>query len=211
MRDCPNVEIRDLLPDFVHRTLADDAMARVTAHVASCADCRAEVALLRSAAAALRTRPAVNVAAIVRALPAPSGAPPRLVLEGREGTVERPIGGRPPLLRRARWAAVAAAAAVIAVVTARGPATTADETASVAQAVDSVRPSGPGGAAAAPAAPVAGSQPAQLAMSLAGGPVDLTDSELEALLGDLETIDAMPSEEPEEPADPLREGGEDAR
>jgi anti-sigma factor RsiW len=219
MRDCPNAEMRDLLPDLVHRTLSDGDMARVTAHVASCAECREEVALLRSAAAALRERPAVNVAAIVRALPAPPAQAPRLVLEGAPPRVARPA--RAPAAHRRAWsragAVAAAAAAVLTVFVARDrvpgvvnrastvPGAVAPESAMVNAAPTAARPGVPSGGTEAPSGPPA----TQLAMSLAGGPGDLTDGELEALIGELETIDALPRVEPEEHVDPLREGGEE--
>ena len=70
MTDCPNGEVRDLLPDLLHDRLAPDERRRVEAHVASCADCQQELALLRAMRTSLRrTRPA-NVAAIVAAVPA---------------------------------------------------------------------------------------------------------------------------------------------
>src|SRR5450759_5088733 len=73
MRDCPDGAIRDLLPDFVHETLPAAERARVERHVAACADCTAEVELIRSARAAfVAIAPAVDVARIVASLP---GAP----------------------------------------------------------------------------------------------------------------------------------------
>jgi anti-sigma factor RsiW len=70
MNDCSNAEIRDLLCDAVHGTLAGDARHRVDAHVASCADCSAELALLHRARAVLaRSTPRVDVARIASAIP----------------------------------------------------------------------------------------------------------------------------------------------
>ena len=69
MNDCPNAEIRDLLCDAVHGTLADADRRRVEAHVAACADCRAELALLHRARAVLaRGAPSIDTARIVAAI-----------------------------------------------------------------------------------------------------------------------------------------------
>lgn len=70
MSDCPNVEIRELLPEYLSGTLSDVRRSEVSSHVASCEDCAEELALLqliRQAYAA--STPAVNVSAIVAKLP----------------------------------------------------------------------------------------------------------------------------------------------
>jgi hypothetical protein len=46
MRDCPNVEMREQLPELMHGVLRADVAAEMRAHVAQCADCRAELELL---------------------------------------------------------------------------------------------------------------------------------------------------------------------
>ena len=42
MNDCPNAEMRDLLPDLLHERLDASPRAVVSAHVGACEDCRAE-------------------------------------------------------------------------------------------------------------------------------------------------------------------------
>ena len=70
MNDCPNAEMRDLLCDVVHRTMPDADCRRVEDHIATCADCSAEIALIRRAHAVLTRRaPAIDTRAIVAALP----------------------------------------------------------------------------------------------------------------------------------------------
>ena len=71
MRDCPNAEMRDLLPELLNDRLTADVRAAVQAHVDSCDDCRAELALLADVRAMART-PRVDTAKIVAALPARS-------------------------------------------------------------------------------------------------------------------------------------------
>ena len=68
MGDCPNVEMRERLPDLLHGVLrAEDAVA-VRAHVAQCEDCRAELEMLESVRGAL-VAPRVDTARIVAKLP----------------------------------------------------------------------------------------------------------------------------------------------
>src|SRR5208282_1963054 len=74
MRDCPDGELRDLLPGYVHGTLPAAEVAAVAAHLETCADCAAEVGLIEAASRAFPI-PAVDLARIVKALPAaPRGA-----------------------------------------------------------------------------------------------------------------------------------------
>ena len=80
MRDCANGDMRDQLPDWVHGRLDAERAQRVAMHVADCADCAEEVALLRDLARSLTAvAPTVNVAAIVAALPRPPKARARVV------------------------------------------------------------------------------------------------------------------------------------
>jgi anti-sigma factor RsiW len=76
MNDCPNGDIRDLLPDLLHGRLGANERADVEAHLRDCADCRDELELLRSMRSALRRAPAVRVDRIVAGIP-PYRAPMR--------------------------------------------------------------------------------------------------------------------------------------
>jgi anti-sigma factor RsiW len=69
MTDCPNGEIRDLLPDLVHARLDAGERDRVKAHIAGCQDCTAEVALLERIRASAGRGASVNVERVVSALP----------------------------------------------------------------------------------------------------------------------------------------------
>jgi hypothetical protein len=77
MRDCPDGAMRDLLPGYVNETLPERERAMVAAHLATCADCAAEVELIRSARAAYPA-PAVNVLRIVAAVPSRASVERRL-------------------------------------------------------------------------------------------------------------------------------------
>jgi hypothetical protein len=62
-RQCDNVTMREMLPDLLHDRLSADVRASVQAHVNGCADCRAELELLRGVVAGV-TVPRVDVSRI---------------------------------------------------------------------------------------------------------------------------------------------------
>lgn len=70
MTDCPNGDVRDLLPDLLHGRLTPEVRREVEAHISECGDCRAELALLGGMRSTLRRTPAVDVAGIAAAVPA---------------------------------------------------------------------------------------------------------------------------------------------
>lgn len=74
MSDCTNLEVRELLPEYVHGRLGALEIKWVETHVASCAECANELSLLRSVREAYARVPAVNVARIAGALPRPRAA-----------------------------------------------------------------------------------------------------------------------------------------
>jgi hypothetical protein len=197
MRDCADGELRDLLPDFVHGTLAATEQVRVRAHVASCADCEAEVELLRAVGAAFPT-PAVDVRRIVAALPAGAG-----------GAV------RPPAFTIRPWR-LAAAATILAVA---GISLAVARETFVAAGSRSVTVATPGTVPHVEEAPVAaaGETIASVArpvrsetgLSFDGGLSDLTDQQVKALLVEIDALDAKPNAEPDSPVGhivPVREG-----
>lgn len=76
MSDCLNVEIREQLPEYLSGTLSAHRRAEVEAHLAGCEDCADELELLRLVREAYaETAPAVNVDAIVSALPRRASRP----------------------------------------------------------------------------------------------------------------------------------------
>jgi len=104
MNDCPNAEMRDLLPDLLHERLDAPIRAAVAAHVGTCEDCRAELALLGGVQRMLtKQTPRVDVAYVVGALP----------LASKQRASKQPAAR----VARRRWAdwRVAAAVAVLAV------------------------------------------------------------------------------------------------
>ena len=195
MTDCPNAEMRDRLPDLLHERLDASARAVVMAHVEQCADCRAEIMLLHEARVALSSgMRAVDVTSITRFVIARTASP---------------VVARPPRPRvRSTWmdwrvaasiAVLAVGGASFAVIRARrqpvaAPVTTAVSPAvqvPVAQQVATDTERRVSRATPTPAAAT------NAELSAGGGVGDLSDNDLRTLLDDLQSIDAMPSTEPE--------------
>jgi hypothetical protein len=196
MTDCPNGDIRDLLPDLLHGRLGAAKRAEVEAHVRDCADCRDELELLRDMRVALRPAPAVDVGAIVTSIP-PYRAPARQVSS-------RSWGG---------WRIAAAitllAAGGTSVAVARHGTTVRTDSAQVAtmREFDSL----PGNAHVAVTVepPVVGSSStpetatpnAARELAFAGGTIgDLDDSELSTLIDDVGSLRAVTPPEPDNAA-----------
>lgn len=196
MTDCPNGDIRDLLPDLLHGRLGAAERVEVEAHVRECADCREELELLRGMQAALRPAPAVDVGAIVAGIP-PYRAPARQISS-------RGWGG---------WR-IAAAVTILAaggtsVVVARHGTTVRSDSAHVATVREfdslpgsahvpvTVEPPGVGSSSAPESA--APNAPRELAF--AGGTIgDLDDSELSTLIDDVGSLRAVTPAEPDNAA-----------
>ena len=178
MDDCVNGEIRDLLPELVSGTLPAGEVARVQEHVRACADCAAEVELLRTVRAAMRLAPPMNTARIAEAVQASTAR--RLAarrIPARVGRIAAlsmiVVLGAVGLWSTRDTAGVSDAGGPPAVVTAAGEAPTVVE-----QPVAESQPR------AAPRAPV------QLAL---GGDVSqLGDDELVALMQEVAALEAMP-------------------
>lgn len=191
MNDCINADIRDQLPELLHGRLDASARQRVEAHLAGCADCAAELHLLRGMHRMMHAAPSLNVGALAQSIPAYRVAAPSW----------------------RRWAmaagvvVVAGGAALIGLVQ-RAPAHA--PLASVSQLppsapVQVIRPSAP---AVAPV-PMPDSEPRTRVatnvespavqapareLALGGSALnDLSDSELTALLKAIDGLDAVPS------------------
>lgn len=79
MNDCPNADIRDRLPDLLHERLDVSMRAAVMAHVDGCVDCRAELELLRGVHGMLMSQtPRVDIDYVVKALPKRAARPVRV-------------------------------------------------------------------------------------------------------------------------------------
>lgn len=176
MRECDELNVRDALPLLLQGQLAAAARERVRSHVSQCAACTEELALLERAAQLFAAAtPRVDLAAIVAKLPAAPAAAARPAL-----SVVRGGAGRTAMPRYA-LAAVASLTLVA--------------TLSFVALRDRVFGSGMSDGAVAPdsAVPVA-TVPVAI---VAGAELDdLGSAELEALLVDLDRMEATVAAEP---------------
>jgi hypothetical protein len=189
MTDCPNVEIRDRLPDLLHERLDPSTRAAVMAHVVDCQDCDVELRLLREARTVLSSGirmvdvtavARVVVARVPRASAATGGGRSRgLDWRIAASVLLFAIGGASVVMLRGHGDAGQPASAHIA----PRPAALAADVGSATPAAESVASSS------------ALSQDAEL--SAAGGVSDLSDSELRSLVDDLPTLDALPPTDPD--------------
>ena len=189
-----NAEARDALPDLLHGRLSELDTATMRAHVESCADCRAELELMREVKSSARMAPPMDAAAIASRIPAYA---PIQITPGRE---RNRILGKTPVLR------IAAAAVLVALggwaIANRGDTSRAP----VRQTASNVTSQSP--AVAAEPAPQAGvkteARPAAstgetqvAALSLVGSTADLSDADLEKLAAELDGMESLPSAEPQ--------------
>jgi hypothetical protein len=187
MNDCPDGEIRDLLPDLVHERLDAAELDRLKAHITGCADCTAEIALLaRIRASAEGRAPVVDVNRVVSSLPRAGRSSTRW---SRNAGV-RLAAGLVVLLASASWLRQASrsdesqSTVDQPVVVAQGPTVQGAES---AQAVTS----SPRAIRARTATAASGRQ-----ISIDDDLTDLSDRELESLLGALDSFDGVMRVEP---------------
>ena len=192
MTDCPNAQMRDRLPDLLHEQLDASARAAVVAHVAGCAECRTDLALLRQMHVSLSAVVvAVDSAGIARAVVT------RTIVQGRRG----------------RWSEWRLAAAIAVIVVGGGavaalhvwhtpnelPPSVASQVAeqpSPGEATEGT-PAVEGVSTHAHPARETARADAREQLAAAGDVSDLSESELQTLLGDLDTLEAIPPTEPE--------------
>lgn len=175
--DCTNETMRDLLPMLAAGTLGASEAAALRAHLAACAACREELAIVETAGRIFAAAtPVIDTAAVLAKLPAAPGTRPAL----RVLPSTRRVFGLP------RYA-LAAAASLTLVVTLSFAAL--QHRSSIGVDGDVVSDSG------VPAVPVA---------MLGGGDLgDLSAAELRALLAELDVIEATVSAEPSRVQVPL--------
>lgn len=189
MVDCPNAEIRDRLPELIHDRLEPGERAEVLAHVAQCAACASELALLRELRSALSEVPAVDLSRIVHALPRPMGRSRR---------------------RRIDWRVAAAIAVVVVGGTStwtlryRGgePGARSTSTASGDRAPTTTGAGLPDRSMVNSPQAIGPTSDRSTELSVAGLG-DLSERELQSLLSDIGGFDALPSAEPDVMTPPI--------
>lgn len=199
MNDCMNVEVRDALPDLLNGRLGALDTATMTAHVESCADCRAELALLREARSTAPVSPSIDVARIAAAVPSYGGAEVTIPAVRNHTAISR------------MWKFAAAIVFVAAggwlALEQRGAATsdvpqvaTAPQAAPESSPIREPLPSVVAAPSPETTPPRNASDPnreVQVAsLSLVGSTADISDADLEHLVAQLDAIDAMPAHEP---------------
>lgn len=207
MTECINAEVRDALPDLLHGRLGDLDRTTMKAHVESCADCRAELALMERVRAYAPLAPSIDVSRIVSMLPAP-------VLSA-EQQVAHVAPGRQPAGMSMIWKLAAALALIVAGTLtfskSREPVSSGSTVAKIATVVPATSAVSEVPAPAvtpesqpkevAIANPVAGAASRRVVstsgLSLTGGVQDLTDTQLEALLEEVDNVEGLPTAEPE--------------
>ena len=203
MNDCPNGEMRDLLPEYANGVLPPAVQERVGAHVSHCADCAAEVALIRTVRASYPT-PRIDLARILAALPQP-------VRQTRA-----PAG----LFRAQQWR-MAAGIAMIAIggisvavlrsaMHSASPAVPEPTPVPTPTPIAAQTPASVISPAVQPSAPTDRMKPSSRAnpvkmgeLSFGGGLSDLSDAQLKSLLREIDALDGAPSTEPEVHATPI--------
>lgn len=181
---CGNETMRDLLPLLAHDALGAGELAEARAHVASCAECGAELALIESAAAAITaSAPKVSTAAILAEVQRRT----RLRVEAPATIVARAPRRQAPRWMPRRFAAAAASLILVAsaslavlVKTFGGP------------SVDLVNGTSGTMIDSAPAGRVM----AAAGISVTGGLSDLSEDDLTALLDELDSVEATVAAEP---------------
>ena len=194
MSECTNLEMRELLPDFVRGALSGPSSVKLEDHLAACADCRGELRFLRDARAVLSPIPSVDVPRIVAAI-------------GRSSATRRDATAAVAEARRRRtWRSAAssrrvwlAAASIVAVVGAavlasdrmRAPGSP-DLPPVVVEAEQPQAPTTPGREPTGQVTP----RPTQHELVMGGGVSDLADADLESLLQALDDVDTQLDVEP---------------
>ena len=185
MNDCVNTEVRDALPDFVNNRLSGLDAVTMKEHIDSCADCQAEVALLREVRASAMLAPKIDASRIASVIPAYGVIRP-----------QRTVSRRPWLM--------AAAAAIVAIggfAIANRPATNgaAPAVAVVAPSAEVAAPVESKSAASVSTEAVEKPAPKEIdvaSLSLVGSTDDLSDADLESLVAALDGIESVPAAEP---------------
>jgi anti-sigma factor RsiW len=176
-----NLEVRERLPEWLHDTLPAGERAVVDAHLATCAECAAELEVLRVALATMRARPVprIDTRSIVAALPSSARAR---------------TAPRRSFASQWRFAAAITVVALggmsLAVVRQYfGQVPTVDTLAAVPPSSIPVAPVTPQVDTPAAVRPVG--------LTAGGGVSDLGDDDLETLIGALDRLEAAPHVEPD--------------
>jgi anti-sigma factor RsiW len=193
VNDCVNVEVRDALPDLLHGRLSEIDSATMNAHVESCADCRAELEIMRETILRAPIAPRIDAARIAADIRPYASA----VIASKPASI----------FMRMSAVRVLAAAGLVAIgawaltVDGWNSAATQKTAATSHAAVPSdagqsgINASSTEASSGEVSSTAAETQVASI--SLVGNTSDLSDADLEQLVADLDEMDALPSAEPQ--------------
>lgn len=197
MSECRNLEVRDLLPALARGELRGAERAAVEEHLATCAECRAELELVRDLASALRNVPPVDTARIAQTVV-------RAARDQRDAPISLDAIRRRRAAPSRMWLAAAsliavAGAGALAVVATRddvrqGP--TPELARNDAPVVSPTTPEEPTQPPRSEPPRVEPRPATGTELVMGGGVSDLADADLESLLGVLEGLDAEIDVEP---------------
>lgn len=205
MNRCVNAEVKEALPDLLNGRLSALDTATMKAHVESCADCRAELELLRQAKTSALVIPAMDAAKIAAAIPPYRRVPAHVA-------PSQPVAARFKTLRIAAVAVLIAAGGLVWSITSRDGVEPVTRTAvNTADRDASVAPPRTAGATSTESAPGANaSSETQVAsLSLVGSTSDLSDADIELLVAELDEIEPLPAEEPQSFTNTVEDLGSD--
>ena len=180
MSDCANVEIRELLPEYMHGRLGAADRARVESHLTGCEDCAAELTTLQTVRRVYSRVPAIDTAAIVRALP-------KSQRRAQVRSTHRPLA----------WRIAAAVSFISLGGISLAVARSFFEGASVPPEIVDTAALPRGDSLKVDTQSGGGVRDTRPAISFGGGVDDLKTEDLEQLLSGIESLEAAPPVEPE--------------
>jgi Putative zinc-finger len=181
MNKCTNSEIQDLLPELEHGKLSAAVRQSVEAHLAGCESCREDLDIIRTVKSAAVFAPSIDAESVVRQIP-----PYRMPVPGKQA---------PARTRMIEWL-VAATVAVLLVGGGRMLKTRQPEQSPIAGVT--ARPDETTSYDLTPPAPATTERAAHTpALTLVTDTQELSDGNLQQLMDEIETFDALPNSEPE--------------
>ena len=180
MTECTDREIREMLPDLLHRTLRSEDRERVELHLATCETCREDLAVLRTVKEAAVFAPAIDVGQIVRRIPPYTPIVPEVRAPSRS--------------RVSQWL-VAATAAILVVGGGSLILNRSSQSGSSVAVIDSS--ANDAGLPQAEDPGSVSSVPPAHTYALAADIASLSDGDLVQLMNEMEEFDALPAAEPD--------------
>ena len=191
MNKCTDSDIQEMLPDLLHRALADGERLRVEAHLATCESCQEDLDVLRTVKSAAVFAPSIDVDSVVRQIP-----PYRTIVPATE---------RPARTRVVSWLVAASLTLVVlgggsVLLQPNGsPASSSPRYQQlpngIAKTPEATKPKSAESVAASKPVVQPSIAPHQHALALAADADGLSDGSLVQLMNDMDGFDALPGSE----------------